>query len=208
MLYCRYIQHKPEICEFHWSVQTPCCCRKGLLQWCPGRTATERRNVRSEVKICSLVFDVVTRLIRALPWRTQETWLPGRSSEFSLRLEPQPRPSWSGYPTAERLQRCDRSYLTWLKISRGHSTVVFYLHCKYILNIEIKQESSLTFTGMSCPWWALWVVNTYEISECEVVCRHMAHFMALRRFPMLYCSTMIAMHSLQKQCPQVNTAHW
>lgn len=66
----------------------------------------------------------------------------------------------------------------------------------------------LTFTGMSCPWWALSVVNTYEISECEVVCRHMAHFMALRRLPTLYCSTMMAMHSLQKQCPQVSTAHY
>lgn len=66
----------------------------------------------------------------------------------------------------------------------------------------------LTFTGMSCPWWALSVVNTYEISECEVVCRHMAHFMALRRLPTLYCSTIMAMHSLQKQCPQVSTAHY
>lgn len=61
---------------------------------------------------------------------------------------------------------------------------------------------------MSCPWWALWVVNTYEISECEVVCRHMAHFIALRRLPTLYCSTMMAMHPLQKQCPQVSTAHY
>ncbi len=154
MLYCRSIQHKPEICEFHWSVQTPCRCRKGLLQWCQGRTATERWNVRSEVKICSLVFDVVTRLIRALPWRTQETWLPGRSSEFSLRLEPQPRPSWSGYPTAERLQRCDRSYLTWLKRSRGHSTVVLHLHCKYILNRNrLWPSQGCPAPGEHSEWW-------------------------------------------------------
>lgn len=101
LIHCHHIQHKPEICEFRWSVQTPCCCRKGLLQWCPGRPATDRRgvNVRSKVKSCSLLFDVVTHLMRALPWRTQETWLPGRSSGFSLGLEPQLRPSWSGYPT-------------------------------------------------------------------------------------------------------------
>ncbi len=36
---------------------------------------------------------------------------------------------WLPYK-GERLQRCDRSYLTWLNMSRGHSTVVFYLHCK------------------------------------------------------------------------------
>lgn len=36
----------------------------------------------------------------------------------------------------------------------------------------------------------------------------MAHLMARRLEPTLYCSTMMAMHSLQKQWPQVSTAHW
>lgn len=43
---------------------------------------------------------------------------------------------------------------------------------------------------------------------CDVVCLQMAHLMARRLDPTLYCSTMIAMHSLQKQWPQVSTAHW
>lgn len=137
MLHFHQIQHKPEICGFRWSVQTPCCCRKGLSRWCPGRPATERRgvNVRSEVKSCSLVFDVVTHLMRALPWRTQETWLPGRSSGFSLRLEPRPRPSWSGYPTGERDYR-DASNHIWPDWKCHIVAVQLYLTyiVKYILN--------------------------------------------------------------------------
>lgn len=43
---------------------------------------------------------------------------------------------------------------------------------------------------------------------CDVVCLQMAHLMARRLEPTLYCSTMIAMHSLQKQWPHVSTAHW
>ena len=43
---------------------------------------------------------------------------------------------------------------------------------------------------------------------CDVVCLQMAHLMARRLEPTLYCSTMMAMHSLQKQWPQVSTAHW
>lgn len=40
-----------------------------------------------------------------------------------------------------------------------------------------------------------------------MVCLQMAHLMARRREPTLYCSTMMEMHSLQKQWPQVSTAH-
>lgn len=36
----------------------------------------------------------------------------------------------------------------------------------------------------------------------------MAHLIELRRVPTLYCSMMIAIHSLQKQCPHVSTAHY
>lgn len=65
-----------------------------------------------------------------------------------------------------------------------------------------------TFTGMSSSWLAFSEVKTYEISLWDVVWRQMAHLMELLWDPTLYCSIIIEMHSLQKQCPQVSTAHW
>lgn len=66
----------------------------------------------------------------------------------------------------------------------------------------------LTLTGISSSWFAASAVKTYDISLWDVVCLQMAHLMELRRVPMLYCWMMIAMHSLQKQCPHVSTAHY
>lgn len=69
-------------------------------------------------------------------------------------------------------------------------------------------DKQRTFTGISSSWFAVSAVKTYDISLWDVVCLQMAHLIELRRVPTLYCSMMIATHSLQKQCPHVSTAHY
>lgn len=82
------------------------------------------------------------------------------------------------------------------------------IHTAESLSHKVLNCKQCTFTGISSSWFAVSAVKTYDISLWDVVCLQMAHLIELRRVPTLYCSMMIATHSLQKQCPHVSTAHY